>query len=50
MDKPAATAALRIAYIEAMCQEASCDLLCWTMDNALAQGESQAGRWHACAF
>ena len=50
MDKPKATAALRIAYIEAMCAEASCDLLCWAMDNGLAQGDAHAERWHACAM
>ena len=42
MSNPVAVKAVRTAYIEAMCDEASSDLLCWAMEKALGPGGARA--------
>ena len=51
MGSPIAAEAERKMFIEAMCEEATCDLLCWSMETALSQGhgDAQAEHVHACA-
>ena len=38
--RPAAAEAVRRAFIEGMCEEATSDLLCWLLEGALGHGES----------
>ena len=47
MASPFATEALRSAFIAAMCEEVTSDLLCWSMEKGLDQGDVQAGPLHA---
>ena len=39
----------RSMFVEAMCEEAACDLLCWAMEKGLGPGGAQAEPVHACA-
>ena len=41
-----AAEAERSMFIEAMCEEATCDLLCWSLDKGLGQGDAQAEHGH----
>ena len=41
-ERVAVIKAERIAYIEALCSDATGDLLCWSMEKGLAQGDAQA--------
>ena len=49
---PAAGEAARRVFVEAMCEEATRDLLCWSMEKALRQGAAQAQQCacsHSCS-
>ena len=43
MGGPVAGAAVPRAYVEAMCEEATSDLLCWAIENGLDQDGAQVG-------
>ena len=40
---------VRSAFLEAMSEEATSDLLCWSMEKGLGQGAAQGEHLHACA-
>ena len=39
---PVAGDADRRAYVEAVCEEATSDLLCWSMENGLGKGHAES--------
>ena len=43
---PVAAEAERSAFVEAMCGEATSDLLCWSLEKGLGQGDPQAEHVH----
>ena len=45
----AAVEAKRCAFVEAMCGEATSDLLCWAMENGLGHDGAPAGDFHLCS-
>lgn len=49
MASPVAAAALRSAYIDAMCEEATCDLLCRSMETGIKRGGCTC-RAFACVY
>ena len=49
MVTPIASTAVRAVYVEAMCEQATRDLLCWSLEKGLAQGDASIGAPHACA-
>ena len=49
MVSPSAAEPVRIAFIGAVCEEATSDLLCWSMEKGLGQGDAQAEFLPFCA-
>ena len=41
------TEAMRSVFIEAICEEATSNLICWSMEKGLGQGDARA--LHLCA-
>lgn len=39
---------MRRAYVEGMCEEATSDLLSWSLEKALSHGAAQVEHMHAC--
>lgn len=46
MARPAAAKAVRRAYVEGMCEEATSDLLSWALEKALESGDAQLKHVH----